>query len=184
MTDGRVARRYARALFNAAKKIHIVQSVEDDLDLISTVWRNTPAFKRLLKNPSAGKEFKQELFAKAFADRVTAMTMQFLRLLIEKGREDNLELIKFAYQSLRRQDEGVIQAVVTTTIDLTEGERRKLVDKLTRASGKTIEAEFQTDQALIGGIRVSYESYVLDGSVNGALGRLKDKLIYDALKQN
>lgn len=184
MTDARVARRYARALFHASKKAQIVQSVEDDLNLISTVWRNTPSFKRLLRNPSAGKEFKQELFEKAFGDRVTAMTMQFLRLLLVKGREDNMELVRLAFQELRRQDEGVIQVVVTTTMDLTESERRKLIDKLTRASGKTVEADFETDQSLIGGIRVSYDNYVLDGSVQGALGRLRDKLIYDVLKQN
>lgn len=184
MTDARVARRYARALFNAAKKAQIVQSVEDDLNLISAVWKNTPAFKRLLSNPAAPKDFKLDLFVKAFADRVTAMTMQFLRLLLEKGREDNLEFVRLAFQELRRHDEGVIQAVVTTTTELTEAERRKIIDKLTRASGKTIEAEFETDPSLIGGIRVAYENYVLDGSVHGALGRLKEKLIYDVLKQN
>ena len=184
MTDGRIARRYAKALYQAAKKADIVQSVEDDLGLITTVSNNSPAFKRLLANPSATKEFKLEVFAKAFSDRVTAMTMHFLRLLLEKGREDNLDLVKFAYQNLRRIDQGVIEAVVTTTIELTEAEKRRLIDKLTRASGKTIEAQFEVDQALIGGIRVAYDNYVLDGSVRGALGRMKDRLIYDVLKQN
>jgi len=184
MTDARVARRYARALYNAAKRADIVQSVEDDLDLISIVGSNSPAFKRLLANPSATKEFKLEVFGRAFSDRVTAMTMHFLRLLLEKGREDNIDLVKFAFQELRRHDQGVIQAVVTTTIELTEAERRKLIDKLTRASGKTIEAQFEVDSALIGGIRVAYDNFVLDGSVRGALGRMKDKLIYDVLKQN
>lgn len=184
MTDARVARRYAKALFSAAKRADIVASAEDDLNLISTVSRNSPAFRRLLSNPSATKEFKLEVFSRAFSDRVTAMTMHFLRLLLEKGREDNLELVRLAYQDLRRRDQNVIQVVVTTTIELNEIERRKLIDKLTRASGKTIEAEFEIDPALIGGIKVAYDNYVLDGSVIGALGRLRDKLIFDALKQN
>jgi F-type H+-transporting ATPase subunit delta len=36
----------------------------------------------------------------------------------------------------------------------------------------------------MGGIRVAYGNFVLDGSVRGALDRLKDRLIYDVLKQN
>ena len=184
MTDARVARRYAKALFNAAKTADIVQSVDDDLSLISTVSRNSPAFKRLLRNPSASKEFKLEVFTKAFSDRVTAMTMQFLRLLLQKGREDGIDLVRLAYQELRRIDQGTIQVMVTTTIDLNEADRRKLIDKLTRASGKTIEAEFAVDPILIGGIKVAYNNYVLDGSVRGGLDRLEHKLIYDVLKQN
>lgn len=184
MTDARAARRYAKALFQAAKRAGIVPSVEDDLNLLSTVGRNSPAFRRLLKNPSASKDFKLDLFTRSFSDRVTAMTMHFLRLLLEKGREDNIELIRFAFQELRRVDEGVMQAVITTTIELNENERRKLIDKLTRSSGKTVEAEFEIDPELIGGIRVAFDNYVLDGSVRGSLGRLKDRILYDVLKQN
>lgn len=184
MTDARVARRYARALFQAAKKAGIVPSVEDDLRVISTVCSQTPAFKRLLTNPSASKDIKLDLFNKAFSNRVTAMTMQFLRLLLEKGREDSIELVRVSFEELRRTDENVIQALVTTTIELSEAERRKLIDKLTRQSGKTIEAEFNIDPNLIGGIKVGYSNFVLDGSVKGGLERLKEKLIYDVLNQN
>ncbi|MBS1724223.1 MAG: ATP synthase F1 subunit delta [Armatimonadetes bacterium] len=184
MTDGRVAKRYARALFSASKKLGIVQSVEDDLNLIGTVSQNSAAFRKFLNNPSTSKDVKTDLFNKAFSDRVTAMTMSFLRLLLEKGREDNIELVRLCFADLRREDEGVIQAVVTTTIELSEAERRKLVDKLTRSSGKTIEPVFEIDPALIGGIKVSFNNYVLEGSVRGAIDRLREKLIYDVLKQN
>ncbi|MBL8064898.1 MAG: ATP synthase F1 subunit delta [Chthonomonadaceae bacterium] len=184
MTDARVARRYAKALFNAAKKAGIVSSVEDDLNLMTLVASNSPAFKRLVVNPAASKDFKLDIFNKAFSDRVTAMTMHFVRLLLDKGREDSLELVKQCYQELRREDQGVLKVHVTTTIELSEAERRKLIDKLTHASGKTIEADFSLDTTIMGGIRVAYGNFVLDGSVRGALDRLKDRLIYDVLKQN
>ncbi len=183
MTDARVAKRYARALFSAAKKAGIVQSVEDDLNLICAVSRSSTAFKRFLANPAAGRDVKMTLFVKTFSDRVTAMTMAFLRLLLEKSREDTIDFVRLAYADLRREDEGVIQTVVTTTIELSEMDRRRIVDKMTRSTGKTIEAQFEIDPALIGGIRIAFNNYVLDGSVKGALSRLEDKLIYDVLKQ-
>jgi F-type H+-transporting ATPase subunit delta len=184
VTDARVARRYARALFAAAVKNDIVASVEDDLALLSAMSRNSPEFRRFLHSPTASKEHKLEVFSKLFSDRVTATTMSFIRLVLEKGREGAFEHIRIAFTELRREREGVVAAKVVSAFELTEDERRRLVDKLTRESGKTIEPEFQVDPSLIGGLSVELGNYVLDGTVKGSLDRLRETIIYDLLKQN
>ena len=184
MTDARVARRYARALFGAAVRANIVASVEDDLALLSAMTRNSPDFKRFLHSPTASKDQKLELFGRIFSDRVTATTMSFIRLVIEKGREDSFEHIRIAYTELRREKEGVVAAQVVSAFELNEDEKRRLIDKLTRESGKTIEPVFLVDSSLIGGVSVEMGNYVLDGSISGSLNRLREILIYDLLKQN
>lgn len=184
MTDARVARRYARALFGAAVRADIVASVEDDLTLLSAMTRNSPDFKRFLHSPTATKEHKLELFNKVFSDRVTATTMSFIRLVLDKGREESFEHIRIAYSELRREKEGVVAAKVVSAFELSEEEKRRLIDKLTRESGKTIEPVFHVDPSLIGGVSVEMGNYVLDGTVSGSLSRLRETLIYDLLKQN
>ncbi len=184
MIDPRAARRYARALFNTASQQGIVKSVEDDLNLVVTVTRGAQGFKQFIESPSATDADKLGLFERTFSDRVTATTMAFLRLLLDKGREDNLDMVRIAFTELRRDHEGIVHADITTTIDLTEDERRKIIDRLTRVTGKTIEPAFHVDPALIGGIRVALGDTVLEGSVKGALNRLRDRLIYDLLKQH
>jgi F-type H+-transporting ATPase subunit delta len=40
-----------------------------------------------------------------------------------------------------------------------------------------------TDASLIGGVKVAYENFVLDGTARGALNKMREKLRYDLLKQ-
>lgn len=184
MTEARVARRYARSLFNAAGKQGIVASVEADLDLIAAVLRSSPQFGRFLASPDATAEAKLRLLEKAFSDRVTALTMGFLRLLVDKRRESTLGHVREIFAELRRQQERVVRAVVTTVGPLDEDERARVVARLEAKSGKRVEAEFGTDPGLIGGINVRWGDYVLDGSLSGSLARMKERILFDALKQN
>jgi F-type H+-transporting ATPase subunit delta len=184
VTEARVARRYARSLFNAASRQGIVPSVEADLNLIGAVSRASGPFSRFLESPDATSEAKTALLEKAFSDRVTALTMAFLRLLVDKGRETILPHVREVFVELRRQQEEVVRAVVTTVAPLDQDSRARVVSRLEAKSGKRVEAEFETDPSLIGGINVRWGDYVLDGSLSGSLARMKERILFDALKQN
>ena len=110
--------------------------------------------------------------------------MSALRLLLEKRREPEFELVREEYARLRRLEGNVVYAVITSAAVLPQDQQVALIDKLTSKTGKKVEAVFKVDLALLGGVRVAYGSYVLDGSVRGSLERLADKLKYDLLKQN
>jgi len=66
---------------------------------------------------------------------------------------------------------------------LDELQKKALVSKLETILGKKIEADFKIDPQIIGGIRVAYGNYILDGSIRGALSNLRDRLRHDLLKQ-
>lgn len=184
MTEARVARRYARALFQAASKQGIVPSVESDLDLIVAVARGSGSFTNFMESPDVSRERKLGIIEKAFADRVTALTMGFLRLLVEKRRESALALVREVFVELRRESEHVMRAVVTSREPLGEDEKARILQGLAAKSGKKIEAEFGSDPNLIGGVTVRWGDYVLDGSLRGSLARLEESLLFEALKQN
>ena len=182
--DSRVAKRYARALFAAAQKGDILLSVEDDLNGIYNAMVADPKFKSFLLNPTVGREDKTKLMESVFSDRVTALTMQMVRLLLEKGREGEFFFLRLFFIKLRREHEGVIYAVVTSAKELSGDERNSIIGKLEKETGKRVEPEYEIDGNLIGGVKVAYDDYVLDGTVRGYLGRLREKLVYDLLKQS
>lgn len=181
--DRRVAKRYAQALFNTALKLDTVQSVEDDLNAIVRLLNNDEQFRDFLMSPRVGREEKVGIAYKLFSDRVTAVTMQALRLLLDKRREGEIEGVLEEYAELRRQHGSVVYAVVTTSVAMENAEREKLLAKLRAQTGKEVEAEFREDASLMGGVRVAYGNYVLDGSIKGTLGRLRDAWRRDVLKQ-
>jgi F-type H+-transporting ATPase subunit delta len=182
--ESRVARRYATALFNAAEKADVIKSVESDLDGIVYLLRNKPEFRHFLLSPYVAREEKMRIADKLFSDRVTALTMQALRLLLEKRREGELEGMRAHFIRLRRLHENIIHAVITSAKDLSDEQRKRIVDRLESRSGKSVEPEYRVDPHLLGGVKVNWGNYVLDGTVRGSLNRLRETLRYDLLKQN
>lgn len=181
--DFRVGRRYAKALFNAALRIDAVLPVEEDLKGISGLVRNDERFRTFLFSPHVPRDEKLRIADRLFSDRVTALTMQLIRLVLEKRREDDLEAIRLEYIRLRREHANVIAATVTSAQELTQAEKDALIAKLANKTGKKVEPEFRIDPHLIGGVKIAYDNFVLDGTVRGSLVRLRDNLKRDLLKQ-
>ncbi len=184
MTDSRAAKRYAHALFTTAQKYEIVSSVEEDLAGIAHLLEVDARFRGFMLNPSVGREEKIEVAEKLFSDRVTALTMQLFRLLLGKRRESEFEAIREAFVELRREQQSIMHLVVRSAQPLDDAQRKAILDGLAERSGKTFEAEFQVDPHLIGGVQVEYGDYRLDGTLRGALARLREQLRYDLLKQS
>lgn len=183
MTDARVAKRYASALFNTALKQDILQSVEDDLEGICATISYSKELKRFLNNPTMSREAKLTLMEKTFGDRVTALTMHAFRLLLKRRREDLIQHVRMEFAELRRNHDNVSYAVIESSMELSDEHKQAIVAKVTEASGRKVEAEFRIDENIIGGVRVTYDNFVLDGTARGYLNRMKDRLLYDLLKQ-
>ncbi|MDR3691239.1 MAG: ATP synthase F1 subunit delta [Fimbriimonas sp.] len=184
MANLRVCRRYALALFETARKYDTIRSVEDDLNLIAGLLTSDDAFREFLFAPYTGREEKFATIDRIFSDRVTALTLQVLRVMIEKGREEDVPGVRDEYVAIRREYEGVVYATVNSAVPMDDTQRFALVAKLQSVLGKKIEAEFKVEPNLIGGVRVAYGNYVLDGSIRGTLSTLREKLRHDLLKQH
>lgn len=183
MTDSRVAKRYARALFNVAKQQNIIPSVDDDLAGITATLSASTNFRSFLKAPQTTSEQKLQVFSKTFGDRITALTLDFVRLLVRKNRDDLLHQVQIEFSNLRREFESVTKIVVTSSEELSDDHKSKILDKIGRQLGQTLEPEFVVDPKLMGGVTVAYDDYVIDGSVRGKLDRLRERMLYDVLKQ-
>lgn len=183
MQDRRVGRRYAKALFQAATAAGVVDSVESDLSMIVNLIENDDRFRYFIAAPFSSSEEKIGLAERVFSDRITALTMQVLRVILNRRREDALTEIFHEYVTLRRIAQGTTFVTITSVEALDDTQRAQLVDKLKLRMKGEVEAEYKVDPRLIGGVRVSFGNSTLDGSVRGALNRLRERLMYDLLKQ-
>lgn len=183
MAEDRVSRRYATALYESAKTSNEVGSVEADLVTVETLLTNDGDFRAFLLSPNRDRTEKIALFDKVFGDRITALTCRFIKLMLEKRREEELPGIRAEYSALRRAGEGTISATVTSAVELTKAEQKDIETKLGEKLGKKLETTYAIDPSLIGGVRVAYGDFIIDGSVRGSLARLRESLRQDTLKQ-
>lgn len=183
MTDSGVAKRYARALFSAAKKQNIVNTVDDDLAGVVETLRASDKFRTFLKKPQTTPPEKRIVFDKAFDGKVNPLTLDFIRMLVKRRREDQIYQIQIEFAELRRIDENVTKAVFTSAMELDKDEQEKVIKSVEAKVGHKLEPEFVVDPSVMGGIKVAYDNLVLDGTVRGSLNKLREKMIYDLLKQ-
>ncbi len=183
MEDRRVARRYASALFQAARNNGTINDVEQDLGTIVGLLKSDPDFKHFIVAPYTSRDARIGIMDRVFTGRVTPLTMQVFHVLLAKRREHEIEGVFDEYVKLRREHERILHAVITSATPLDEAQRTQVVNRLQTVLNKTIEPDFKVDARLIGGVRVTYENFVLDGSVRGALTKLRDRFRYDLLKQ-
>ena len=183
MNDTRVARRYAKALFGAASASSAVTAVESDLNNIVNSLQNDSRFAEFIDSPRSSRDDKHALLTNVFGDRAAGLTMQVLRIMLDKGRESEIENVRDEYVALRRESEGVLLATVTSSHELDEAQKQALTAKLIQQLNKKVETVFRIDTSLIGGLRVAYGDYVLDGSVRGTLSNLRERLRHDVLHQ-
>jgi F-type H+-transporting ATPase subunit delta len=187
MHDVKIAKRYAAALFETAlesKDDKLVAAVEDDFGGIVSLLMNNERFRTLILSPEVSRDEKLGLVDRLFSDRITAVSLEALRLMIEKGREQEIEWVQREFVRLRRIHENTLFVVVTTAEALDEDQRVRLMTKLAQITQMKLEAEYRIDPHLIGGIRVAYDNYVLDGSLRGELRRLRERLLHDVLIQS
>jgi F-type H+-transporting ATPase subunit delta len=96
---------------------------------------------------------------------------------VDKGRIGELELIAQQFERLVAEEEGVLSAELTTAIELSDDDERRLLQQIEDASGRKVEATRHVDPELIGGIVLQVGSHRLDASVRGRLDRLRRALV-------
>ena len=78
------------------------------------------------------------------------------------------------YQKMILEKEHTKQAIIYTAYDIaSEGQRAKIINDLEQHFQVSLQADFQTDANLIGGIKVVLGDQVLDLSVQGKLKQLQ-----------
>jgi F-type H+-transporting ATPase subunit delta len=104
------------------------------------------------------------------------LVQDFAGLIAERGRIDHLPEIVPAYRALVDEDLGQARAVVRSSVSLAPEDREKLGARLGEVLGKRIIVEEQVDPSLLGGFVAQVGSLILDGSLDGQLARLRERL--------
>jgi F-type H+-transporting ATPase subunit delta len=171
------ARRYAKALFSLALERREVEAVGRDLETVMGAVR-TAELRTHLTNPwipGAGKRAAMVEVASRLG--ASKLVRDFVGLLATRGRLDHLEEIARAYRDLVDEAQGRVHAEVRTAVPLTESERRGLADRLARSlGGKQVILDEVLDPGLLGGFVAQVGSSVLDGSLDGQLARIRERL--------
>jgi len=173
-----VATPYARALHELAKERSQTEIVGRELVAIVEALRREPAVGIFFSLPWVPAPAKRAA-ALEIATRLGAadLTRDFIGLVTRQGRAGLLPMITELFQELVDEDQGRVRAKVRTAVALTDADRAALQQRLGRAlGGKQVVLEEAVDEHLLGGFIAEVGSYFVDGSLDGQLARLRERL--------
>lgn len=170
-----VTRPYAEALFAAAGGLEAARGALAELEAVAAALRAQPRARELLAYPSVAPDLAEALL-RTLTGRCSLLVARFLRLLVDKGRVEQLEAILQALRQRVEREEGVVRAQVQTARPIGEEALEALRQALGRRLGARVHLTPEVRPELIGGARVVVGDRVLDGSLAAHLQRLHRRL--------
>jgi len=173
------AKRYARALFLLAREQGREEATGQELEAArESIFAHGELVEFLLRPWIKGETKKAVIATVAAEARCSPLVKDFLGLLAMQGRVDHLPEIVRVFRQVVDETHGRVRAEVRCAVSLTRGEREALSAGLGRAVGKQVFVEEEVvDSTVLGGFVAHIDSLVLDGSLNGQLARLRERLI-------
>lgn len=175
-----VADRYAEALFELAKENDLVDRMDQELTLMTQTIAENSDLRVLFAHPLVAREDKKSLAVKIFGPHLNQLTLNFVQLLFDKNRGHIIELIQARFHHLASRMAKRLTVQLTTAVPIAPEEIEHFRSRLEQEWDRKLEIEHQVDAGILGGARMKVEDQVIDGSIRGALDRLRDDMIHSA----
>ena len=168
---------YAEALFEAARERDELEEVLSDLGVFVEALHDSEELGLFYYGGQIPERQKRRALD-GLTEGMKTLTTNFLKVLVDNGREDILEDVLARYEALVKEHLGRIEVEVTTAVDLSEEQRDRLKERLAEVlEGREIILETNVNPDLIGGAVFRYGGRMMDGSIRGRLESLREGML-------
>ncbi|GIP21802.1 F0F1 ATP synthase subunit delta [Paenibacillus sp. J22TS3] len=168
-----VARRYAKALYEAAAQDGRTLETEQELTAAVTALTSDKDVMNFIVSPNISEEVKWNIISGSLEGKMSQTVISALKLVIERGRVDILQDMLNSYTKISSDALGIANAVVYTTYPLNEQEQQQVAQEFGDLVHKKIRVNNVIDKDLLGGMKVVIGDTLYDGSLAGKLERLE-----------
>src|SRR5438067_6990325 len=130
-----VASTYAEALYEAAAEARAVREVADGLKGFLAAMDEVPELRQALHDPEIGSREKKAVIA-GLTEGAHRVLVNFLQLLIDRRRIEELPPIGGAFDDLVARAEGRVEVEAVTAVPLSEALRAQLVERIQSQTGR------------------------------------------------
>jgi F-type H+-transporting ATPase subunit delta len=176
VSEGQVARVYARALFAAAQAADRVEPVRRELgDFVAALAASAP-LRHVLADPQVDEAAKRRVLAELTRD-AEPLVANTLQLLLQKGRLVVAAELSEELEALAAAEAEVVKVEVTSAVELGPDAEERLTARVAEATGRRVELTKRVDAGVLGGLVVRVGDVIVDGSLRSRIGQLRRRLV-------
>lgn len=171
-----MAKRYAKALLEAAAEAGALEQVAADVETLSPHFA-AKEVAGFFANPAVPRARKEAALTAA-AERAAAsrISVSLLRLLLARGRVGLLPDIARLFRDLADERTGRVRAEVTAAVPLPAASLEALAAQLSAATGRQVHLTPRVDPTVLGGLVARVGSTLYDASLRTQLRRMREVL--------
>jgi F-type H+-transporting ATPase subunit delta len=167
---------YAKALLEVARAEGTLGEVEDDLFRFARVFEGSDDLRMALTDPSLPAERRMAVVEELMGGKALNVSAALASFVVGIGRANDLPAIVDRFVSLAANERQHEVAEVRSAVPLDEGQRTRLEQALSEATGKQVELKVIVDERVLGGLVATIGDTVIDGTVRHRLEQLKEQL--------
>jgi len=175
--DYRIALRYGRALLALAEEHGQLESVENELAQAASLVVRHPEISHLLMHATISREEKEDFLDKILPRNFSSLTVNFLKVLVKKGRFLGLSLIQERFHRLYEEKMGLQRVRVEAPFVLDKTLEEKLRRALEKKLNRKIYLETTVNPEILGGLVLDFDGTQIDASFRSKLLELKQRLL-------
>ena len=172
MIKSQVGRRYSKAIFEIAEEKNQVKEIYEMLSSAMVLYRTDKEFKNFILNPLIDNEQKKSVLNEIFG-KDNSENLNILLYILDKGRMNCIKYIVAEYLKIYYRKNRILDVKATFTKELTDEQKKKLIDKLSQKTGKEINLEIKIDKDILGGGIIKIGDKIIDGSIRRELDNWK-----------
>ena len=166
---------YGKALFLVSEEDGSTEKVMNDIKVARAVFSKNPDYAKLLNTPALPKSERVYLVDKAFSSLDLSL-VNLIKILTEKRLANEFCAIADAYLALYDESRGIERVEAVTAVPLTPEQEKALAKRLGDATGKTVIVKNTVDASILGGVKLRYSGFQLDGTIKTRLDKFEDAL--------
>ena len=132
MKGTKVAARYATALLELAIEQNKVEQIAADLKYLLEANDETRDFQLLLDSPIVKSDKKIAIFAELFG-QFEDLTMSFVKLITNNGRERYLPGIAEAFDVQVKEYKGIVPVTLISAVPMEDSTRSTILEKVEKS---------------------------------------------------
>lgn len=175
--DDKIVKNYAYSLYQLACEQNLQLKVLQDLQLFNDILEQNTILLEVLTSPLIAVEKKFRII-KAIAQKVKLIELvtNFLTVLAKNNRVMLIEVIAYAFDKYYKMSQNINIAHIESANQLTKPEQQIIKSYLEMQFGSEFDLKTKVNHKLLGGVKINYDSTLIDLSVLGALEKINKKL--------
>lgn len=156
---------YGTALFEAAKETRKTEVIKDEAVGVAEIFQREHDLYNFVKSPGISADEKKEVLGNIFEGRICEELLNFLCILIDKGRIMHFDKMVKVYVKLTDKEEGISYGTVYSVIALDEERIRELEEETSGLLKVNVKLKNEIDPKLIGGVKILVDGKIIDASI-------------------